>query len=173
MRAEIKQLNRIITMYLDYAEMQAERKQPVYMKEWKEKLDAFLRFNEQEILDDKGTVSMEVAHRTRTWGVLKNFRGRRAEESTVPDTELAGGKTNGQVSRSGKNPVACLHPGTSPAPPPKPRPDPTFPPVIGIKRHIFGTNIMGITPIRAQNSLLPKPATDFLANSTEKVYQRG
>ncbi len=58
---EIKQLNRIITMYLDYAEMQAERKQPVYMKEWKEKLDAFLRFNEQEILQDKGSVSMEIA----------------------------------------------------------------------------------------------------------------
>ena len=58
---EIKQLNRIITMYLDYAEVQAERKQPVYMSEWREKLDAFLRFNEQEILDDKGSVSMEVA----------------------------------------------------------------------------------------------------------------
>ncbi len=66
---EIRQLNRIITMYLDYAEMQAERKQPVYMRDWKEKLDAFLRFNEQEILDDKGTVSMEVAHQTRAWGV--------------------------------------------------------------------------------------------------------
>ena len=51
---EIKKLNRIITMYLDYAEMQAERKQPVYMKEWKEKLDAFLRFNEQEILKRQG-----------------------------------------------------------------------------------------------------------------------
>ena len=58
---EIKQLNRIITMYLDYAEMQAERKQPVYRMEWKQKLDSFLRFNEQEILSDKGSVSMEIA----------------------------------------------------------------------------------------------------------------
>ena len=86
--AEIRQLNRIITMYLDYAEMQAERKQPVYMREWKEKLDAFLRFNEQEILDDKGTVSMEVAHQLAI-GEYEKFSGRRiAEESARPDTEF-------------------------------------------------------------------------------------
>jgi hypothetical protein len=86
--AEIRQLNRIITMYLDYAEMQAERKQPVYMKEWKEKLDAFLSFNEQEILSDKGTVSMEVARQLAT-GEYEKFSGRRiAEESSVPDKEF-------------------------------------------------------------------------------------
>lgn len=58
---EISQLNRIITMFLDYAEMQAERKRPVYMNEWKEKLDNFLKFNEREILEDAGKVSMDVA----------------------------------------------------------------------------------------------------------------
>jgi hypothetical protein len=85
---EIRQLNRIITMYLDYAEMQAERKQPVYMKEWKEKLDAFLRFNEQVILDAKGTVSMEVAHQLAI-GEYEKFSGRRiAEESAEPDSEF-------------------------------------------------------------------------------------
>ena len=85
---EIKQLNRIITMYLDYAEMQAERKQPVYMKEWREKLDAFLRFNDQEILNDKGTVSMEVAHQLAL-GEYEKFSARRiAEESAVADREF-------------------------------------------------------------------------------------
>lgn len=58
---EIQALNRIVTMYLDYAEDQAKRKQQLYMKDWKEKLDAFLRFNEREILEHAGTVSMEVA----------------------------------------------------------------------------------------------------------------
>jgi hypothetical protein len=58
---EIRQLNRIVTMYLDYAEMQAERRQPVYMREWKEKLDAFLKFNEKDILTNAGTISMEIA----------------------------------------------------------------------------------------------------------------
>ena len=48
-------------MYLDYAEMQAEQRQPIYMKQWKEKLDAFLKFNEKNILTNAGKVSMEVA----------------------------------------------------------------------------------------------------------------
>lgn len=58
---ELRQLNRIVTMYLDYAEMQAEQRQPIYMKQWKEKLDAFLKFNEKDILTNAGKVSMEVA----------------------------------------------------------------------------------------------------------------
>jgi hypothetical protein len=101
--AEIRQLNRIITMYLDYAEMQAERKQPVYMREWKEKLDAFLKFNEQEILDDKGTVSMEIA-RALALEEYEKFSGRRiAEESTGPDTEFElAVKQVEQKSRAGK-----------------------------------------------------------------------
>jgi hypothetical protein len=58
---EIRQLNRIVTMYLDYAEQQAERRRPLYMKDWREKLDAFLQFNERDVLQDAGRVSMEVA----------------------------------------------------------------------------------------------------------------
>lgn len=85
---EITRLNRIITMYLDYAELQAERKQPVYMKEWKEKLDAFLRFNEQEILDDRGSVSMEVAQALAR-GEYEKFSVRRiAEEGNLPDPDF-------------------------------------------------------------------------------------
>lgn len=85
---EIKKLNRIITMYLDYAELQAERKLPVYMKEWKEKLDAFLRFNEQEILSDKGTVSMEVAQQLALEEYEKFSIRRIAEDSSRPDPEF-------------------------------------------------------------------------------------
>lgn len=58
---EIKTLNRIVTMYLDYAEDQAERRQPMYMKDWKEKLDAFLQFNDREVLDNAGKISAKVA----------------------------------------------------------------------------------------------------------------
>ena len=42
---EIKALNRIVTMYLDYAEHQAEKGIPMTMKDWAQKLDVFLRFN--------------------------------------------------------------------------------------------------------------------------------
>lgn len=58
---EIESLNHIVTMYLDYAEFQANRGRPMYMRDWREKLDAFLKFNEQDILHDKGKVSHEVA----------------------------------------------------------------------------------------------------------------
>lgn len=47
---ELKSLNRIVTMYLDYAEDQAERHQPMYMKDWVDKLNTFLKFNERDIL---------------------------------------------------------------------------------------------------------------------------
>jgi hypothetical protein len=48
-------------MYLDYAEDQAERNIPMTMKDWAGKLNAFLQFNERDILDNPGKVSQEVA----------------------------------------------------------------------------------------------------------------
>lgn len=58
---EIKELERIVTMYLDYAENQAARQIPMKMREWVDRLDAFLQFNEYQILKDAGKVSHEVA----------------------------------------------------------------------------------------------------------------
>ncbi len=58
---EVDQLNRIVVMYLDYAEDQAKRRRPVTMEEWADKLDAFLAFNERELLTDAGKVSAAVA----------------------------------------------------------------------------------------------------------------
>ena len=58
---ELKQLNRIVTMYLDYAELQAERQVPMKMADWVKRLDAFLQFNDYEILNNAGQVSAKVA----------------------------------------------------------------------------------------------------------------
>lgn len=58
---EIKELERIVTMYLDFAELQAERQIPMNMSDWITKLDAFLQFNEYQILNEAGKVSHEVA----------------------------------------------------------------------------------------------------------------
>lgn len=58
---EIKFLNRIVTMYLDYAENQAERGIPMTMSDWAEKLNAFLKFNDAEILANAGKVTAEIA----------------------------------------------------------------------------------------------------------------
>lgn len=58
---ELDGLNRIVVMYLDYAENQARKGVIMYMKDWVEKLDAFLRFNEEAVLNHQGRVSHEVA----------------------------------------------------------------------------------------------------------------
>jgi len=58
---EIKSLNRIVTMYLDYAEDQAERNIPMTMKDWSQKLNAFLQFNERDILQNAGKVTAVIA----------------------------------------------------------------------------------------------------------------
>jgi hypothetical protein len=58
---ELDGLNRIVAMYLDYAETQAQKGIAMRMKDWVEKLDAFLQFNEREILKDNGKISREVA----------------------------------------------------------------------------------------------------------------
>ena len=58
---ELAALARIVTMYLDYAESMALRKMPMTMEDWATKLDAFLQFNEQDILDTSGKVAAEVA----------------------------------------------------------------------------------------------------------------
>ncbi len=61
---EIRSLNRIVTMYLDFAELQAERQVPMKMQEWAERLDAFLQFNQYDVLNNPGTVSAAVAKET-------------------------------------------------------------------------------------------------------------
>jgi hypothetical protein len=58
---ELKALDRIVTMYLDYAEDQADRGIPMTMKDWADKLNAFLQFNQRDILDNPGKVTAEVA----------------------------------------------------------------------------------------------------------------
>lgn len=70
---EISHLNRIVTMYLDYAELQAEKRALMTMEDWAKKLDAFLQFNEYEILKDAEKVSAKVAKELAE-GEYKKFR---------------------------------------------------------------------------------------------------
>lgn len=58
---ELDELNRIVTLYLEYAELQARRRIPMTMEDWAKRLNAFLQFNEREILDNPGKISAEVA----------------------------------------------------------------------------------------------------------------
>lgn len=59
---EIEELNRIVTMWLDFAEDQAERRKQIFLNDWTKKLDDFLRFNDRKVLKAHGTVSRESAN---------------------------------------------------------------------------------------------------------------
>lgn len=58
---EITELNRIVTMWLDFSEDQATRRKQVYMRDWQSKLDEFLRFNDRDVLPGAGKVSKKMA----------------------------------------------------------------------------------------------------------------
>ena len=58
---EISELNRIVTMYLDYAEDQASRQQATTMNQWTDKLDSFLQFNDRDVLSHSGSIKKSVA----------------------------------------------------------------------------------------------------------------
>ena len=60
---EINNLNLIVNMYLDYAELQAKGHNPMHMADWESKLEDFLRFNGREVLENFGTVKREVAEK--------------------------------------------------------------------------------------------------------------
>ena len=58
---EVDMLNRIVSLYLDFAELQAKSHQPMYMKDWIQKLDDFLKLSGKELLTHAGTISAEIA----------------------------------------------------------------------------------------------------------------
>lgn len=59
---EISELNRIVVMWLDFAEDQAKRRKQIFLKDWEEKLDAFLEFNERNVLANAGSISKKQAN---------------------------------------------------------------------------------------------------------------
>ncbi len=75
---EISELNRIVTMFLDFAEDQAKRRKQIFLKDWRERLDAFLKFNERAVLPSAGTISREDAER-RSEAEYAKFEERRRE----------------------------------------------------------------------------------------------
>ncbi len=85
---EIDALNRIVTMYLDYAEDQASRRHPMHMADWAAKLDAFLQFNERNILTHAGTVSAELARRHAERQFDQHEEARRLREASEPTSDF-------------------------------------------------------------------------------------
>ena len=76
---EIAELNRIVVMFLDFAEDQARRRKQVYLKDWKTKLDEFLRFNDRNVLPNAGKIAREAAEEMAEQEYERFSERRRAE----------------------------------------------------------------------------------------------
>lgn len=79
---ELSELNRVVSMYLDYAESQARKRAPMHMADWVKKLDGFLEFNEHNILTNAGKVSHQLAQEHAEKEFEKYEEQRRIKEST-------------------------------------------------------------------------------------------
>jgi len=97
---EIKELNRIVTMYLDFAEDQAQRRNVMYMKDWEERLDAFLEFNERAVLEHAGKLRAKVAKNLAAERYddfdkkRKELEAEKADEETVKELKEIEQKAN-------------------------------------------------------------------------------
>ncbi|MGE4318640.1 MAG: virulence RhuM family protein [Deferribacterales bacterium] len=85
---ELKELNRIVVMYLDYAELQASRRQTTTMAEWSAKLDSFLQFNEMDVLKNAGRVSTEVAKTLAIAEFVKYTEKQKKLEAETPTSDF-------------------------------------------------------------------------------------
>jgi len=95
---ELDFLNRIVTMYLDYAEMQSQKGIIMYMKDWVLKLDSFLKFNENQILTNAGKISHEVAE-ALALGEYEKYRVEQ-DKNYISDFDRAVKKLLGETKMS-------------------------------------------------------------------------
>jgi hypothetical protein len=85
---EISELNRIVTMWLDFAEDQATRRKQVFMRDWQSRLDEFLRFNDREVLPDAGKVSKKMADEKAQMEYDQFSAQRREAKESLGEVEL-------------------------------------------------------------------------------------
>lgn len=85
---ELRELNRVVTMYLDYAEDQARLRRAMTMADWIAKLDSFLQFNERNILTHAGTISHELALSHARGEFARYQEQRRKLESNQPSSDF-------------------------------------------------------------------------------------
>lgn len=85
---EIAELNRIVTMWLDFSEDQATRRKQVFMRDWQTKLDEFLRFNDRDVLPDAGGVSKKAADEKARTEYEQYAALRREEKEVAGEAEL-------------------------------------------------------------------------------------
>lgn len=91
---EVTELNRIVTMWLDFAEDQATRRKQVFMQDWADKLDDFLRFNDRAVLNNAGRVSKKQADAKATLEYDKFAESRRELKEVEAEKDYLSQLTN-------------------------------------------------------------------------------
>ncbi|WP_419610307.1 virulence RhuM family protein [Thiolapillus sp.] len=84
---EIDELNRIVVMWLDFAEDQARRRKQIFMQDWEQKLDEFLAFNERRVLSNAGSVSKKAADERARKEYEQFAERRRKHKEAIGETE--------------------------------------------------------------------------------------
>ncbi len=84
---EIDELNRIVTMWLDFAEDQARRRKQIFMQDWERKLDEFLAFNERRVLSNAGSVSKKAADERARQEYEQFAERRRKHKEAISEVE--------------------------------------------------------------------------------------
>lgn len=110
---EMTALNRVVTMYLDYAEDQAIRQRSMHMADWVKKLDAFLEFNERNILTHAGKVSALMARQHAEGEFAKHEAALRIREATEPTSDFD--KAVERIKRLEQQSPAAKRPAAKPS----------------------------------------------------------
>jgi hypothetical protein len=100
---EIEALNLIVSLYLDFAELQARNRRPMTMQDWITKLDDFLRLSEREILTHAGSVSHESAL-LKAEGEYEKYKALHAADATAVDAHFEEAVQHVKQLEAGKNP---------------------------------------------------------------------
>ncbi len=106
-KEEIGELNTLVNMYLDFAELQAKRGKTMTMAEWSNKLDSFLKFNDYDLLDDAGKIRKDVAKKFAEIE-YKKFRVKQDKEFVSDFDKVVSSVNNGEA----------ISPPPLPVPPP-------------------------------------------------------
>jgi hypothetical protein len=85
---EIEELNRIVVMFLDFAEDQARRRQQIFLRDWQTRLDEFLRFNDRNVLPDAGTVTRDEANEKAQREYDDFAQRRRTHRESLAESEV-------------------------------------------------------------------------------------
>jgi len=87
---EVGELNRVVNMWLDFAEDQARRRQQVFLRDWQHKLDQFLQFNDRNVLQGAGNVSKKTADEKAQAEYAQFAEQQRRLKETVGENDIAG-----------------------------------------------------------------------------------